>query len=155
MNTTTSQEPMAETKATPPPTSPTAPPTRPAVIRPPRIAIIKAPGLLPMLYTPSELAEELGLTAPTIRDWLKLGLPHERDERGYIWINGRSFAAWLDRARRAAQAGPLAEDEAYCVGCRRAVKLNDPICREYGKRRVLTGICPACGRMVNRGLRHG
>jgi hypothetical protein len=131
------------------------PALRPTAIRPPRLAIIKAAGLLPMLYTPAELAEELGLTAPTIRDWLKLGLPHERDERGRIWINGRSFAAWLDQARRAAQAGPLAADEAFCVGCRRAVALLGVSCRANGKHVLLTGTCPACGRQINRGARRG
>jgi hypothetical protein len=68
----------------------------PSISRPARIShavIVKAPGLLPMLYSPSELEEELGVPARTIRDWLKSGLPHERDAGGHIWINGQAFAA--------------------------------------------------------------
>jgi hypothetical protein len=32
--------------------------------------IVRAPGLLPMLYTPSELERELRIPARTVREWL-------------------------------------------------------------------------------------
>jgi len=133
------------------------PPTtgRPNAIRPPRQAVIRAPGLLPMLYTPSELAEALGLTAPTIRDWLGRGLPHERDDGGRLWINGRACAAWLEQARRPAQPRPMAAGEAYCFRCRRPVKPENPVCRINGKVTRWSGLCPACGTAVHRGARRG
>jgi len=37
----------------------------------PHAVIIKAPGLLPMLYTPREICEELGVAESTLRDWLQ------------------------------------------------------------------------------------
>jgi len=37
----------------------------------PRQVIVKAPGLLPMLYTVRELSEDLGMPERTLRDWLK------------------------------------------------------------------------------------
>ena len=57
----------------------------------PRTAIIKSPGLLPMLYTVSEISAALDLAERTLRDWLSTGAPHFRDPRGHIWINGREF----------------------------------------------------------------
>ncbi len=138
-----------------PDASPSPKPASRASVRPPRSAVIRAPGLLPMLYTPSELADELGLTAPAIRDWLDRGLPHQRDERGRLWINGTDFAAWLERARRTGRSRALAEGEAYCVKCRRPVKPADPVCRVNGKAAVLFGYCPQCGTAVFRGARRG
>ena len=108
-----------------------------------------------MLYTPSELADELGLTAPAIRDWLDRGLPHQRDERGRLWINGVAFAAWLEQARRSGRPRSLAKGEAYCLKCRRPVKPADSVCRVNGKSTVLSGFCPQCGTAVFRGARRG
>ena len=61
-----------------------------------RNVLIKAPGLLPMLYTPREIAEDLDVPETTLRDWLNHGAPHSRDESNHIWIDGRDFAAWVD-----------------------------------------------------------
>ena len=51
-----------------------------------RNVLIKAPGLLPMLYTPREIAEDLDVPETTLRDWLNHGAPHNRDESNHIWI---------------------------------------------------------------------
>ena len=53
-----------------------------------RNVLIKAPGLLPMLYTPREIAEDLDVPETTLRDWLNHGAPHSRDESNHIWIDG-------------------------------------------------------------------
>ena len=45
----------------------------------PHSVITRSPGLLPMLYTPSELEEDLSVPARTVREWIKQGLPHQRD----------------------------------------------------------------------------
>ena len=42
----------------------------------PHNVIIKAPGLLPMLYTLREIWEELDIAESTLRDWLQLDVPH-------------------------------------------------------------------------------
>ncbi len=51
----------------------------PKPIKIPRLAIVRAPGLLSMLYTPSELGKELGIPVSTIRDWIARDVPHERE----------------------------------------------------------------------------
>lgn len=79
------------------------------------LVIMRAPGLLPMLYTPHKLEEELGIPALTIREWIKQGMPHERDERGHLWINGVEFAAWVEQVRTRKLSHHLAPDEAYCL----------------------------------------
>lgn len=49
-------------------------------IKLPHSVIVKSPGLLPMFYQVSELAEAIGAVERTLRDWLVLGAPHLRDE---------------------------------------------------------------------------
>ena len=51
--------------------------------------------LLNMYYKPSEIAEEIGCHTDTVyRSFLPAGCPHERDERGHIWIIGTAFRDW-------------------------------------------------------------
>ena len=50
----------------------------------PRAVIVRAPGLLPMLYSVSELAGELNIPDRTLRDWLAAGAHHERDSQNHI-----------------------------------------------------------------------
>jgi hypothetical protein len=108
-----------------------------------------------MWYSLQELAKELGISVRAIRVWLDQGLPCRRDERGHLWIDGRQFAAWVKainapRARQSLQA-----DEAYCLGCRRPVRLLNPNLIHYGKHRLLRGTCAECGQVVCRAVRHG
>lgn len=50
-------------------------------------------GLLDMLYTPVELAMEIGFTRRQVyRAYLPLGCPNERDEAKHVFINGHAFA---------------------------------------------------------------
>jgi hypothetical protein len=129
--------------------------------RPPKLShsiIVRAPGLLPMLYSPPELEAELGLPARYIRDWLEIhAIPHHRDANGFIWINGREFAAWVVRVRaaRRLKTTPLAVGQAFCLRCRRAVDLVDPTTMQRGKVRYWCGVCPHCGLALRRGERHG
>ena len=37
----------------------------------PQIVIVRAPDLLPMLYTPRELEQEPGVPSRTIREWIR------------------------------------------------------------------------------------
>lgn len=117
--------------------------------------IVKAPGLLPMRYLPSELAGELGMPVRTLYDWLKAGAPHTRDAQGNLWIEGPVFAGWVSAQRKAhTPRTKLADDQAYCLRCKQAVTLVDPR-RERGKGRLLLikGHCPRCGASINRGGR--
>ena len=117
--------------------------------------IVRAPGLLPMLYRPSELAQELEVAESTLRDWLDLDVPHLRDERGHIWINGREFAAWVGASRRLPSGRKMADDEAYCFRCQRPVKLVKPNITQRGKQKLLSSTCPDCGSTINRGGHNG
>ncbi len=117
--------------------------------------IVKAPGLLPMLYVPAELASELGMPARTLYDWLKAGAPHIRDEQGNLWIDGREFAGWVAAHRKLhAARTKLEDDQAYCLRCKQAVTLIDPRQeRIKGKLILIKGRCPNCGASINRGGR--
>ena len=128
-----------------------------AHIKLPHAVIVRAPGLLPMLYTCQELAEALGLPDSTLRDWLAFGAPHTRDSRQHIWINGKDFAAWVKTHHRPQKAeSTLREDEAYCLRCKAVVSLVNPVTHIVkGKLTHTRGQCPTCGNTVVRGGRHG
>jgi hypothetical protein len=117
--------------------------------------IVKAPGLLPMLYLPLELASELGMPARTLYDWLKAGAPHNQDAKGNLWINGREFAGWVKANRKLRTVREkMKDDQAYCLRCKQAVNLVDPRQeRIKGKLILIMGRCPHCGAGINRGGR--
>jgi hypothetical protein len=118
----------------------------------PHTVIVKAPGLLPMLYSPREICEELDIAESTLRDWLQIGVPHQRDNRNRIWINGESFAAWVDEQRKPKTMSKLNEDEAYCLHCNQISKLISPQIQPIkGNLVLIKGTCPICGNIVNRG----
>lgn len=121
----------------------------------PHTVVVRAPGLLPMLYSPHELAEELHTPAYIVREWLNKGLPYQRDAAHHVWINGREVAAWVEAARQARPRQPLRPDEAFCVRCNRPVKLANPTRTPRGKHQLLSGTCPECGTSIHRGVRHG
>ena len=124
-------------------------------IRLPHSVIVRSPGLLPMLYAPTEIAEELDVLARTVRDWLTQGLPHERDARGRIWIDGRKLADWVTMTRPLRTRQPMGADEAYCLKCRKPAKLLNPVSSFRGKQELSSGICPTCGSSIHRGSRNG
>jgi hypothetical protein len=118
----------------------------------PHNVIIKAPGLLPMLYTPREICEELGIAESTLRDWLQIDLPHQRDNRNRIWINGEEFARWVNNQRKPKAAKKLTEDEAYCLRCNQVSKLLSPQIQPIkGNLVLIKGTCANCGAVINRG----
>jgi len=120
----------------------------------PRIPVsitLRAPVLLPMMYRTRELGEVLGVTPQLIVRWTKLGAPYVRDSRGHIWIMGRDIADWLVDHKRPKSASTLGFAEGYCLRCRRAVEMQDPVSREQGNMTLITGTCPICGAEVNRG----
>jgi hypothetical protein len=121
----------------------------------PQAVIVRAPGLLPMLYSPGELARELVIPVRTIREWLGRGLPHRRNTQGHIEIDGRQFAQWVETLRQSRVRRPLKEGEAYCFHCRQPVQLVNPTRQVRGKQVLWCAHCPNCERKIYRGGRHG
>ena len=118
----------------------------------PHNVIIKAPGLLPMLYTPREICEELDIAESTLRDWLQIDVPHQRDNRNRIWINGEEFARWVNNQRKPKATNKLNEDEAYCLRCNQVSKLLSPQIQPIkGNLVLIKGNCANCGAVINRG----
>jgi len=118
----------------------------------PHNVIIKAPGLLPMLYTPREICEELDIAESTLRDWLQIDVPHQRDNRNRIWINGEEFARWVNNQRKTKATNKLNEDEAYCLRCNQVSKLLSPQIQPIkGNLVLIKGTCANCGAVINRG----
>lgn len=123
-------------------------------IKLPHAVIVKAPGLLPMLYTVRELAYELSMPERTLRDWLLHGAPHTRDRLGHIWVNGQAFAAWVLSQRRKSPGARLRPGEGFCMVCNRIVVVLQPIRRPSTGRLVyIQGLCPNCNGKVTRGAR--
>ena len=118
----------------------------------PHNVIIKAPGLLPMLYTPREICEELDIAESTLRDWLQIDVPHQRDNRNRICINGEEFARWVNNQRKPKVTNRLNEDEAYCLRCNQVSKLLSPQIQPIkGNLVLIKGTCANCGAVINRG----
>ena len=118
----------------------------------PRIAIIRLGRLLPMEYSPSELAHELSIHAHQIRQTaLPAGCPHRRDAKGRIWIVGAAFRDWY-RGTQAKSRHPLGEAEAWCLRCGKAVPMAEPfqIVPRLGTSELVKARCTLCGAKVNR-----
>lgn len=122
----------------------------------PHLVVVKAPGLLPMLYTVSELASDLKIPDRTLRDWLDAGAPHQRDSSQRIWINGEQFKQWVQEKRKRQRPTTLLDHQAYCLKCKTVVELHTPeIIPVKGRLINIKGTCPHCGCVINRGGRDG
>jgi hypothetical protein len=116
--------------------------------------IVKTPSLLPMQYRAREIEEELGISSLTIRTWIKRGLPVSRDSRGHLWINGQVLSSWIKSRKSKRRKCEMKPDEAFCLRCRKAVKMVNPhIQGGRGRQAIMSGQCPACGGKINRGMR--
>lgn len=113
--------------------------------------IVRAPGLLPMRYKPAELADELRVTAATIRGWVNhYSLPHERGGHDEIWIVGTDCAQWIDAQRKGRRRIRLKLGEAFCFNCDKPVRYMNPTEKVLGNRVMISAECAICGRTVNR-----
>ena len=120
----------------------------------PHAALIRAPGLLPMLYRISEVAEELHVTTDQVRYWICKGLPEEPDAQGVTCIDGEVVQRWFDELKTKRKWHKLDDKQAYCFHCAEAVPFT-PLAESRQAHQVLqTGICPTCGTTINRGVKN-
>ncbi len=105
--------------------------------------------LLHMEYTFKELADEVGCGVPQIRRAVEAGCPNRTTDK-HTWVVGDEFTAWYLAAAKARKR-PLHRDEAFCLGCRIAVPLDESVVAPVrpGVERV-SGLCPRCGNPVHR-----
>lgn len=104
--------------------------------------------LFDMMYKPSEIAEEIGIEKRQIyRVYIPLGLPVERDSRNHVWINGLVFKDWILKYYIKVK---LKENEAFCLTCKRAVEIIEPIHNEIHSLFYITSDCPLCGRKLSK-----
>ena len=104
--------------------------------------------LLDMLYSPKELAEEVGFDKEQVyRVYIPLGCPHERDSRNHILINGAVFSEWYQQHYKKAH---LSQDETFCKSCKKAVAIVDGKQQVTGKLTYILSICPNCGRKLTK-----
>ncbi len=94
------------------------------LIKLPYSVVVKSTGLLPMLYTVRELAEEISIPERTLRDWLANGAPHTRDHQSHIWIEGQAFAGWVQSQCQEFPVNQLQKDQGYCLACNRVVVIH-------------------------------
>lgn len=123
----------------------------------PHSLIVRAPGLLPLLHTFSEISSLMNIPNRTLRDWLAYkGVPYIRDGGGHIWINGIEFASWVEKSRKpkGRDMSGLQTDQMYCLRCKQSVHPMDPVRHPFmGKVNLIKGNCPHWGGTVVRGSR--
>lgn len=116
--------------------------------------IVKLGRLMNMMYKPSEIAEEIGVTNDTVyRSYLPAGLPHTRDAQGRIWIHGLAFVAWAREtiSKRKKKRHGLPDGSAWCLKCGRAVEMLNPKLKEVNRYlQLLQATCPNCGKTIHR-----
>ena len=104
--------------------------------------------LLDMMYTPSELAQEVGFNSRQVyRVYIPAGCPNERDQYKRIWINGKAFREWALLVYKKIK---LANDETFCVTCKQAVKIVNPERKKEDRLIYVVSSCPNCGRKLAR-----
>ena len=104
--------------------------------------------LLDMLYTPGELAREVGFTRRQVyRVYMHFGCPHERDEKRRLWINGKAFREWYEATY---PRMVLKENEAFCLTCKKPVMMSNPTRIKKGGFVYWLSKCPSCGRKLPR-----
>ena len=117
----------------------------------------RAYGLLDMMYTPRELADELGIDREDVyRTLIPAGMPGvTRDLHGHIWIHGATAAAWL-LAQKRRRKFTLEQGQFFCLHCRQPVT-PDPLTVQRaaaGRYHYLRATCPTCGLTVCRGVKN-
>ena len=84
--------------------------------------------LMDMAYRISEIAMELGVSEPTVRDWIsRLDAPHRKDGNGHIWIIGTELRDWIlaQQKEKSSRRQSLAEGEFWCLVCGKPVTVAE------------------------------
>lgn len=109
--------------------------------------------LLDMLYSPSELATEIGFSVRQVyRVYVPAGCPHNKDDKRRLWINGKEFREWVKEVYK---KQVLAPNEAFCLSCKRPVKMKDAKRKQEGRLFYYLCTCPHCGRKLARIITRG
>lgn len=109
--------------------------------------------LLDMLYSPGELANEIGFEVRQVyRVYIPLGCPHEKDPTGRLWINGEDFRNWVKELYQKRNLGP---NEAFCLTCKKSIKMISPEKFQKGRLFYYLCYCPNCGRKLARIITRG
>ena len=109
--------------------------------------------LMDMMYTPSELAKEIGFDRRNVyRIYIPLGCPHKKGLNRQIWINGVELRNWILDIYRKKE---LLADEAFCIKCKMPVKMKNPIEKESNGIIYFLCECPNCGRKISRIISRG
>jgi hypothetical protein len=103
-------------------------------------------------YTITELADAVGAHKHTVGRWIAAGLP-TTDAKRPLLIHGADFHAFMKARKPIKQR--CKPGEFYCLGCRApkrpAGDMADYVPRTTA-RGSLSGICPACGKMIYRAV---
>jgi hypothetical protein len=104
--------------------------------------------LFDMMYSPRELAEEIGIQIDQVYGvYMPLGCPEERDEKNHILINGKLFADWYLKVYAKIK---LKQDETFCKTCKKGVKIYQPKQKKKGDLSYILSVCPVCGRNLTK-----
>jgi hypothetical protein len=112
-------------------------------------------GLLDMLYSPVELAEELALVNQDYvhHTLLKRGLPSITDQSGHVWIRGTDVLPWYTKFSQS-HKHKTRPDQAYCMKCKLARRVK-PSTREivmFGNVKMQKANCAVCGTITYKAL---
>ena len=114
--------------------------------------LIRLCRFMDMMYRPSEVASIVGVTVQTVyRSYLPDGCPFEQDKNGDFWVHGLSFKGWVELEHKKRKQGKLADGEAWCLICHKAVAQAAPQERYRNQYVVIyQGRCPECKSKINR-----
>lgn len=108
----------------------------------------KLKGLFDMMYSPRELAEEVGFHIDQVYAvYIPMGCPHQRDTNNHILINGEAFAGWYSKVYTKIK---LAHDETFCLTCKKGVKIVKPQEQTKNDLVYILSVCPVCGRKLTK-----
>ncbi len=104
----------------------------------------KVKGLLNMMYSPRELAEEIGIDKNQIyRVYLPLECPNVKDQLGRILIHGLTFKSWYENLYKKVK---VEKNQGWCVSCKKVVEVTNPTRFTKGRLTYDLFVCSACGK---------
>jgi hypothetical protein len=109
--------------------------------------------LLDMLYTPNEIASEIGFSRRQFyRVYIPAGCPCTRDSVGHLWVNGKEFQRWIKETYKKQE---VKQNEAFCLTCKKAVPMVKPEKVQKDRLQYYLCVCPNCGRKLARIITRG